>query len=753
MIEDIGQASPTQQLIRHLQCYETLLILDNFERLLAGRALLIQLVQQTPVKLLVTSRLRLGLQMEQVIPVRGLPTPKSLALSDALSDPLSLPDEASSVQLFVERAGRTSMSFSLTRANQADVLAICRAVEGLPLAIELAATLADRCSCAEILGAIRQGIDSLTQPALDREARHHSMRAVFEYSWALLSPRLATILAGCIVFQGGFTAEAAAVLGATPDDLKALCDSSLLSRDPLERYQIHELLRQFAEEKFSPDSAHTIRDSHARWYLQPFCAQPSPTYWHTCPDVLMNALSQDLLNIRAAVSWVLQTEQWTTLTQAIDGLGFFIDRKGLATITSAILEHARTILTTSAQISTFAQRNILWSRLSRWRAYHLLEIGQHDLAVSEARAALQAAHEAQDAPLIASARLLLGRALLYLGDYPQADQVWREGLAMCRAPEMASYQGQFLSNLGQVCLRLGQFEAAQQYLTAAARTMQGASDPTADAQIRLNRGICYLFTGEYGPALAQLAAPDTRSLVAGHARLVADLDNRLALLYLALGDFAAAQVTLRRVAEHAARLQHTELHIFALTSQTRLNYALGDYDATLTTAEMALPVCRAYRPPYPLATVQTFAGHAYLALGNLEQAKAQYEAALRTWHGHEYLSQRAERLAAVSGLAEVALARNDLLQAAAIVAEAAASLGAAYTFQPAHNEPLRIYLTCYRTWVAVGDRRATEILAATAAILQQQAAGIPDAALRHHFLRDVAVNREIRQLAANTLSN
>jgi predicted ATPase/tetratricopeptide (TPR) repeat protein len=747
-------APPVQQLLAYVGPRRLLLVLDNFEHLAPGRELLIRLAHEAPrLKLLVTSRQRLGLQMEQVIPVGGLPAPTRPPAFDASAGRFAIAQDAAGLRLFVERAGRTAAGFALTPANVADVLAICRAVAGLPLAIELAAALTDRYSCAEILGALRRGISALAGPAPDREARHHSMSAVFEYSWSLLSPRLAAVLADCTVFCNGFTAEAAAVvMGATPDDLKALLDSSHLSRSETGRYQMHELLRQFAGEKLDARRAQTIRDNHARYYLRPFREQPTATYWHTCPDERMNALSQDLANIREAGLWILRMELWGPLNQAINGLCFFVDRKGLAAPALAILEHMCEVLAASDLKPTFVQRNLFWSRLHGWRAYFLIQVGQHELAATEARLALQAAHNAQDAPSVAGALLSLGRALLYLGDYQRADEFWRQGLEVCREPAAASLQVQFLSNLGQISFRLGELDAAQRYLTDAIRSAQAAGDPVDEAGVRLNLGMCYLIAGAYGAAWAQLAAPATRTLVAGHALLAADLDNRLGLLYLSLGDFAAAEVTLRRVAEHAVKLKYEELHIFELTSRTRLNYALGDYDATLAAVEAALPICRAYKPPYPLATVQTFAGHAHLALGELDQAEAMYEAALRVWQSHAYLTRRAERLAAVAGLAEVALARNDLARAAAIVAEVATELGPPYTFQPAHNEPLRIFLTCHRTWAAVGDPRAAEILAAAAAILQAQAAGIPDAALRRHFLQDVAVNREIRRLAASALS-
>lgn len=681
--------------------------------------------------------------MEYVLAVGGLPTPAEASAGRAA------PAEAtSSVQLFVERAERTTAGFALTAANIADVAAICRAVEGLPLAIELAAALTDRYDCAEILQLIRRNLDALAEPAAARTLRQRSIRAVFEESWGLLSPEHATALAGCAIFRGDFTAAAAAaVLQVGPDDLKRLLDTSHLSRDSTGRYHMHALLRHFvAQHDQDPAQLHQWRSRHARYYLQPF-ERSDPLYWHTAPAARLHELSQQIGDIESAWEWAIQSRDVSLIARWLTGLCRFLDSIGLLTTGLALVDAACQGLTDDA-LATFARRDWLQSQLRAWHAYFLIQVGRYPQAVAEAEQGVAAGQASQDAEAIAHALLILGWARYYRGQYQRACDCWAQGLANCRTPETASVRDLLLTALGRGAFRRGELTEARGYLTEAAASAQAAGDPFTEALARLGLGGVHLNAGDYGAALAELAAPTTAALVRRYEFLAADLDNRLALLYLTLGNYAALPPLLERLAEAAIRLAHRELQIFGLVSRIRLNYALADYDAVLAAVETALPLCRDYRPPYPLATIQTQAGHAYLALGNAAQAEAMYRAALETWQRHEFLDRKAEHLAAVAGLIETALTRHDAAHAAALAEEAAAQLGASFVFRPAHTEPLRIYLACHRAWVAAGDPRAAEILAAAAGILRRQAAGIPDAALRRMFLEQVAVNREILRLVA-----
>lgn len=166
-------------------------------------------------------------------------------------------------------ARRVQPGFELTPANQADVVRVCRLVEGMPLGILLAAAWAALLTPAEIVAQMRSGLDFLKTDLRDVPERQRSMRATFDHSWRLLTQREREVFQALSVFRGGFTQEAAQeVTGASLRTLLGLVDKSFLERTPTGRYQVHELLRQYAEEKLdgSPAASEAAHDRHCAYY-------------------------------------------------------------------------------------------------------------------------------------------------------------------------------------------------------------------------------------------------------------------------------------------------------------------------------------------------------------------------------------------------------------------------------------------------------------------------------------------------------
>jgi predicted ATPase len=196
------------------------------------------------LQLLVTSRQRLDLMEEWVMDVSGMELPAEDALGDLAA--------SSAVRLFVQSARRAQVDFQLSEANYPYVARICRLLQGAPLAIELAAAWVKLLSCQEIAAEISRSLDFLETSQRGYPERHQSLRAVFDHSWALLSPQERQSLQRLSIFRGEFHREAAQhVAGASLGMLKALADRSLLRVSEHGRYAIHELLKQFAWERLS----------------------------------------------------------------------------------------------------------------------------------------------------------------------------------------------------------------------------------------------------------------------------------------------------------------------------------------------------------------------------------------------------------------------------------------------------------------------------------------------------------------------
>jgi predicted ATPase/DNA-binding SARP family transcriptional activator len=308
-------ADPAGQLLHHLQGKELLLVLDNFEQLQSSPAatdLLLSILHAAPqVTLLVTSRERLGHQAEFVLDLAGLPLPAASAAAPGLTrqppaptDPTILL-ESSAVQLFVERARQAHPAFVLSGETAASVVEICRLVAGLPLGIVLAAAWMRHLPPARIAAALRANFDFLTSTARDALPQHRSLRAVFESSWHLLTADEQQAFRRLAVFRGGWDAEAAErVTGAALPALRSLVDKSLLRQGTAERFEVHEVLRQYAAEKLQehPDAPAFVGQAHALYYLE-LAEQAEIGLRGDEQEYWLARLEREHDNLRAALGW------------------------------------------------------------------------------------------------------------------------------------------------------------------------------------------------------------------------------------------------------------------------------------------------------------------------------------------------------------------------------------------------------------------------------------------------------------------
>ncbi|MCA9951018.1 MAG: AAA family ATPase [Anaerolineales bacterium] len=226
------------QLLTALRQHQLLLILDNFEHLLAGATMVNELLQTCPrLSILVTSRQRLNLAGENRFELGGLAFPDRLTPEDAMA--------YTAVQFFVANGRRIRPDFTLTESNIADIVRICQLVQGMPLGLLLSATWLEMLRPAEIAAEVENSLDFLAADLSNLPPRQRSMQAVFAHSWQQMTPGEQIILAKLSVFRGGFTREAAmAVTNANLRQLLSLVNKSLIQRQMNNgRFFMHELLR------------------------------------------------------------------------------------------------------------------------------------------------------------------------------------------------------------------------------------------------------------------------------------------------------------------------------------------------------------------------------------------------------------------------------------------------------------------------------------------------------------------------------
>jgi len=320
------EESRQKQLLDYLREKQLLLVLDNFEHVTEAASLVNDiLVNAANIKLVVTSRTRLNVRGEQLYTVTGMRTP---VIDDASSwdDPEEQAKPFSGVQLFLDCARRVHANFSLTKVNLVPVLEICNLVQGMPLALELSAAWLELLSPQEIVEEIRRSLDFLETDQTGVPERQRSIRAVFESSWKLLSEGERDIFLKLCVFVGSFSRGAAQeISGASLKTLLGLANKSWLQHTEDGRFQLHELMRQYGEERLREDETawRAAKNSHADFFVDYVAKQAIKL---TGSEQLAGLEAMELefeSNIKSAFDWLVAERRWSDLIERMVLLGLF----------------------------------------------------------------------------------------------------------------------------------------------------------------------------------------------------------------------------------------------------------------------------------------------------------------------------------------------------------------------------------------------------------------------------------------------
>jgi predicted ATPase/DNA-binding CsgD family transcriptional regulator len=294
-----SEDAPIDQLLAHLRRRQLLLVMDNFEHLPDGVDIVTEILQKAPnVKVLATSRENLKLQGETVLNITGMGFPNQETSAD--------PRANDAIELLQHSIRRVLPEFIPGVDDLKQLTHICKLVEGMPLAIELAAGWMNVLSPEELANEIQRGLDILTSEMRDVPERHHSMRAVFDQSWSLLDQAEREAIMRLSVFRSGFTREAGqAATGASLQSLAGLVNKSFLNHNPASgRFEMHELLRQYAKEQLQkePEDSVSALEAHADYFAN-FMEQ----CWEHLRDhrqkAALTEIDADLENIRTAWSY------------------------------------------------------------------------------------------------------------------------------------------------------------------------------------------------------------------------------------------------------------------------------------------------------------------------------------------------------------------------------------------------------------------------------------------------------------------
>jgi predicted ATPase/DNA-binding XRE family transcriptional regulator len=314
-ITSVARRPMVETLSLALEHRAVLLVVDNFEHMLSAATVIADLLSACRnLKFVVTSRERLHLRGEHVVPVTPLALPPSSSAwaNASLSDIAAIP----AVQLFLNRAQEMSFGFGLTEENAHFVSEICRRLEGLPLAIELAASRIRLLSPAALLTRLDRRLPALTEGARDAPARQQTMHDTIGWSYDLLTPEEQALFRRLAVFSGGISPAAAAVIAAAPDELQidplsgldSLAEKSLVNEIPgplgRPRFVMLEIIREYAQDRLSvAGEERAARQAHARWFHDLAVEAEGDLRFGKDQFAWFAAIDHELGNLRAAMAW------------------------------------------------------------------------------------------------------------------------------------------------------------------------------------------------------------------------------------------------------------------------------------------------------------------------------------------------------------------------------------------------------------------------------------------------------------------
>ena len=486
-----------ESLQEYLQARRLLLLLDNFEQITAAAPILSDLLAAAPgLKILVTSRVSLRLRSENEYPVQPLPVPTA---DGGESQP-----HTAAVRLFVERAQAARPDFALTAENGRYIARIVQRLDGLPLAIELAAARVKLVPPRLLLDRLDDRLKILTGGAQDLPPRQQTMRSVMQWSYNLLSPQNQVLFARLGIFVGGFTLEAAESICNANGDLDifegvaTLLDSSLLQpgtvMDDQPRFFMLETVREYAYECLQDsDDYEPLRERFATYWAD-YALDARAALFSGENEQWLNRLNADIGNFRTVLEWSrISSRFWQSSWPLIPGLVWFAYRRGSLHEARHWCEQA------IAQTESLGDDPLRGAILVH---AGLVAMWQSDLVTATRLMddGLSMIRRVGDTAGLPDALFPRGVLAVNQSDREQARQTFAEALPMFEAADFTYFQAMIHLHLGNVAFSQDDLVEAERCTQTALALGQETGDPWVVASVVNNFGELARFRGDYEAA-------------------------------------------------------------------------------------------------------------------------------------------------------------------------------------------------------------------------------------------------------------
>jgi predicted ATPase/class 3 adenylate cyclase len=570
-IQLTADADPRKQVIEFLRPRRSLLLLDNFEHVSDAAPMVSDLLRECrKLTCLVTSRELLHLSGEREYAVDPLTVPPPDKKDNHWT-------RYESVQLFVERCQAMRADFILTEEAAPVVGDICRRLDGIPLAIELAAARVRGMTPQQVALRMTRRFDLLASGQRDLPERQRTLRKAIDWSYELLSEEERALFAELAVFVGGFSLEAAEEVCLTPgafDLVFSLRDKSLLKADEQSgqtRYAMLETLREYAMEKLLETGALTeLSDRHA------FCYLRMAQQWNeelsgagTAPAEAMAAFTTDMDNVRAGMDWsAMHNDREKTIAYG-KALARFLLRRGLYRECDARLAVAEAVAKENGDRTSLA-RLLNQRGLVAWERFDL------DRARSLFTESYEISKELGDRARMLVTLINLGNIMWGHGDFEEARSVWEEALQLAVQTGQPHYEAMLQTDLGILACERGEYEdAARRFADSLAMHTRGR-DEESTAFALYNSSELFRRQRQYDRALERIEESRRLYVKLGHKRGLTLTAIRLAVVHLDSGRTDEARVPAQEGLRFAEETGDRACQMYALDVLARLAAVEGE---------------------------------------------------------------------------------------------------------------------------------------------------------------------------------
>lgn len=576
--ESLGIALSTEedlesQLLAYLAGKTQLLVFDNFEHVAAGAALVTKILEGAPnVRVIATTRSKLNIKGETVMTLSGLDT--DWDDSDAAFG-------TESVLLFIDAAKRSDASFTLSIDDLEPLGRTLRMVGGMPLGIELAAAWVDTLSIDDIAAEIARNIDFLESDMSGIPDRHHSMRAVFEYSWTMLAEDERRMFSSLSVFRGSFTRQAAeAVAGASLRNLASLASKSLLIPDPGSgRYGNHELLRQYAEAALREDSGRweTAKAAHAEFYAN-VTAHAEELMPLSDQQRAVHIVEDDLDNIRAAFRHSLSQADAAAVRKFLIGLWLLHEIRGWHQAAVGLFEE---VLDALEADTGDEETEIARAAASGLQAWFVALLGQQQAAADQADEAAARLAEFPDMPALLMAMQSQCGAANYLSRWEEVRAVSIEGARIASEAGEEWWAVQLSAWRALAEVRLGDLETGMRITDEGLAVLTRLGDQRVRLWNLLAKAIFVSMQGRSDEAIGLLEGLFDSASEFGYRRVTQTALQFLGEVQIGAGELDAARETLLKTLAISEQMGSVVEMAGTLTSIARVSAEQGEREVAV----------------------------------------------------------------------------------------------------------------------------------------------------------------------------